>query len=144
MGFKRVPGRIAAVKWLVKCEANCASRLQPITCQLAGSCQKCAIGWHRLIRLLTSRHQTLMVTSKCSVADEVFRILMGRENDCKIRSAGCVLLGIGDWPAYLLFSQAFPFGGVQASSPCSSNFIDDPPDLSDLNAIVSRNSSYEA
>jgi hypothetical protein len=85
-----------------------------------------------------------MVTSKCSVADEVFRIPMGRENDCKIRSAGCVLISIGDWPAYLLFSQAFPFGGVQASSPCSSNFIDDPPDLSDLNAIVSRNSSYEA
>jgi hypothetical protein len=41
----------------------------------------------------------------------------------------------------LLFSQAFPFGGVQASSPCSSNFIDD---LSDLNPIVSRISSYEA
>jgi hypothetical protein len=82
-----------------------------------------------------------MVTSKCSVADEVFRIPMGREDDCKIRPAGCVLIGIGDSPAYLLFSQAFPFGGVQASSPCSSNIIDN---LSDLNPMVSRTSSYEA
>jgi hypothetical protein len=82
-----------------------------------------------------------MVTSKCSVADEVFRIPMGREDDCKIRPAGCVLIGIGDWPAYLLFSQAFPFGGVQTSSPCSSNFINN---LSNLNTKVSRISSDEA